>query len=265
MRFITRNILSPLPGYLIVLGAVALFSIAGCAKTPRDPSLLEINLMRFAWDVGSAEVCTRIPPEAIEEKLFNLDGRQIASIQSKCFFGVAVNSRDSSYCSRVKSVTRSILSGHYYSKENCKEKVEDSDTKQWHQLLDNSNLEVIMSMLGYNYSELIAECKNHVKSSLPKLGVQVKQMSKDQHMKNQMNIVYALFGSHTVNEVDLPHWYCGQIYRIDVDYDSNSVQATLTLEQPPEEILRSYLQRIYKTKLNYPKIYSRIKLIPDQK
>lgn len=86
----------------------------------RPGNEFEFIYATIAEEIGAPELCARIHPDAEHGLGFNPPGLQIYYLQSRCYFDVAIKTRDRALCDKVRSLSRlPFVDGSKISQKDC--------------------------------------------------------------------------------------------------------------------------------------------------
>jgi len=90
----------------------------------REANALEFAYIYFAADIGRAEICEKIDPEANLAAPLGGRGHQVSYAKSECYFNLALAQRDRRHCEKVTAANTFFLSGNSVSRRECRNQVD---------------------------------------------------------------------------------------------------------------------------------------------
>jgi hypothetical protein len=127
----------------------------------RAPAPTEVAYLYLAWSLRSTAPCERISPDAYTVGDFGGPSRSIRLLRSRCYAGVAANTRDPAHCADVQSASSLFTDGSDFSRERCEARSQEPRNTVAGRPADIPGL---MRRLGWNRETLHAECAESVES-----------------------------------------------------------------------------------------------------
>src|SRR5262245_53850765 len=100
--------MTPTLHHRTTLLTAVLVACAGSALLARthDPTVFELAYGDFAVYLRAPELCAKIGPDAVEHgPIFGNSDMRIRYVQSKCYYDLALNTRNLSLCAKVRTIS----------------------------------------------------------------------------------------------------------------------------------------------------------------
>ena len=121
----------------------------------------EVAYLYLAWSLRSTDPCERISPGAYSVADFGGAHRSIRLLRSRCYAGVAANTRDPAPCAHVRSASSILLDGSDFSRARCEARSQEPRNTVAGRPADIPGL---MKALGWTTETLRVECAEAVAS-----------------------------------------------------------------------------------------------------
>ncbi len=132
---------------LALLGSLCL----GC-PLPTPANGLEYSYYYMASTAGIDLLCEKISPAVTQRPFAVSAGDEIHYLRSRCFFAVAIRSRDQSLCDQVRTAHSLFWDGSNISPETCRARIDRGEKVRWGGRID---AELILRLLGYSEDEVM--------------------------------------------------------------------------------------------------------------
>jgi len=129
------------------------FSIVqGCASIGISPTEFEWSYYAISVDIGNADLCYKISPEASTTTgSLAPGGAHIDYTRSECFYNVALKTKNSQLCKNVRRVMSfGFIDGSRYSERSCSKAIKGNKESNG----PTPEAELIMRYLGYNDNDI---------------------------------------------------------------------------------------------------------------